>query len=487
MSLINVSNLTFGYDGSEKNIFENVSFQIDTNWKLGLTGRNGRGKTTFFKLLLNEYEYSGTITSDVSFEYFPFSVRDESLYTIDILNEICPDVPEWKIIKEVSLLDADCEVLYRPMETLSNGEKTKALLAALFLKKNNFLLIDEPTNHLDYTAREAVSSYLNKKKGFILNSHDRAFLDSCIDHIISINKTNIDIQKGNFESWFYNKQLNDNYETAQNELLKKDIKRLEAAAKRTETWSNKKEASKFGSKAGRGYIGHKAAKMSKRSNSIKNRRVTAIEEKSSLMKNIETNGPLKLTPLKFHNTQLVVLKNVSVYYGNKSACSDISLTIEQGDRIAVRGKNGSGKTSILKLIKGENIEYTGDIIKNPALKISYISQNSDFLEGSLDDYANDLDIDTNLFKAILRKLDFSRDLFEKNMKTYSDGQKKKVLIAGSLCEKAHLYIWDEPLNYIDVISRIQLEELILNYSPTLIFVEHDKAFTDKIATKSLEF
>lgn len=82
MSLINVSNLTFGYDGSEKNIFENVSFQIDTNWKLGLTGRNGRGKTTFFKLLLNEYEYSGTITSDVSFEYFPFSVRDESLYTI---------------------------------------------------------------------------------------------------------------------------------------------------------------------------------------------------------------------------------------------------------------------------------------------------------------------------------------------------------------------------------------------------------------------
>ena len=139
MSLINVSNLTFGYDGSEKNIFENVSFQIDTNWKLGLTGRNGRGKTTFFKLLLNEYEYSGTITSYVSFEYFPFSVRDESLYTIDILNEICPDVPEWKIIKEVSLLDADCEVLYRPMETLSNGEKTKALLAALFLKKNNFL------------------------------------------------------------------------------------------------------------------------------------------------------------------------------------------------------------------------------------------------------------------------------------------------------------------------------------------------------------
>ena len=273
MSLINVSNLTFGYDGSGKNIFENVSFQIDTNWKLGLTGRNGRGKTTFFKLLLNEYEYSGTITSDVSFEYFPFPVRDESLYTIDILNEICPNVPEWKILKEVSLLDADCEVLYRPMETLSNGEKTKALLAALFLKENNFLLIDEPTNHLDYTAREAVSSYLNKKKGFILISHDRAFLDSCIDHIISINKTNIDIQKGNFESWFYNKQLNDNYETAQNELLKKDIKRLEAAAKRTETWSNKKEASKFGSKADRGYIGHKSAKMSKRSNSIKNRRL----------------------------------------------------------------------------------------------------------------------------------------------------------------------------------------------------------------------
>ena len=204
------------------------------------------------------------------------------------------------------------------------------------------------------------------------------------------------------------------------------------------------------------------------------------------MKNIETNGPLKLTPLKFHNTQLVVLKNVSVYYGNKSACSDISLTIEQGDRIAVKGKNGSGKTNILKLIKGENIEYTGDIIKNPALKISYISQNSDFLEGSLDDYANDLNIDTNLFKAILRKLDFSRNLFEKNMKTYSDGQKKKVLIAGSLCEKAHLYIWDEPLNYIDVFSRMQLEELLRACRPAMLLVEHDQAFLEGLADKRVK-
>lgn len=490
MSLINISNLTFAYDGSPENIFDNVSFQIDTDWKLGFIGRNGRGKTTFLNLLMGKYEYSGNISTNVSFEYFPYEVADKSIYTIDIINEICPQLPEWKIIKEFSLLDADCEALYRPMSTLSNGEKTKALLSALFLKENSFLLIDEPTNHLDLHARQAVSAYLNKKKGFILVSHDRAFLDSCIDHVLSINKTNIEIQRGNFTSWLHNKELNDNFEAARNEKLKKDIRRLEDAAKRAEVWSDKKESSKFGasssgSKPDRGFIGHKAAKMAQRSKSINNRRVSAAEEKAGLMKNIETSEKLKLSPLKFHNARLVDLKDISIYYENRVVCSDINFTVEQGDRIALNGKNGSGKTSLLKLIRGENISYTGTLIKSPALKISYAPQNFDFLEGSLDCYADRIDIDISLLKAILRKLDFSRTQFDKNIREYSDGQKKKVLLAGSLCEKAHLYIWDEPLNYIDVISRIQLEELISAYSPTLIFVEHDKAFVDSTATKTV--
>lgn len=237
MSLINISNLTFAYDGSADNIFENVSFQIDTDWKLGFTGRNGRGKTTFLNLLLGKYEYKGSISGGVIFEYFPFEIKDKTLKTIEIIDSLNYDYQMWELEREMSLLDISEDVLYREFNTLSNGEQTKILLAVLFLKENRFLLIDEPTNHLDIEGREIVAEYLKSKKGFILVSHDRRFLDNCIDHILSINKANIEIQKGNFSSWQVNKEMQDNSEIAKNYKLKKDIKRLEQAAKRTSEWS----------------------------------------------------------------------------------------------------------------------------------------------------------------------------------------------------------------------------------------------------------
>ncbi|EPY2275530.1 Lsa family ABC-F type ribosomal protection protein [Clostridium sporogenes] len=491
MSLISVTNLTFGYDGSYDNIFENVSFQIDTDWKLGFTGRNGRGKTTFLNLLLGKYEYCGNISAKVNFEYFPFEVTNKENNTIDVINKICPDYLHWKVKRELSLLQVSEDILYRPFDTLSNGEQTKVLLATLFLKENSFLLIDEPTNHLDMNARKIVSDYLSSKHGYILVSHDRVFLDNCVDHILSINKTNIEIQKGNFSSWWENKEMQDNFELTENEKLRKDIKRLLSAAKRTSDWSDKVEKTKFGttnsgSKPDRGYIGHKAAKMMKRSKSIESRQQSAIDKKSKLLKNIESSDRLKISQINFHVDRLAELENVSIFYGENTACESVSFTIEQGDRVALCGKNGSGKSSLIKLICGENITYTGTFRKASQLKISYVSQDTSHLRGNLTDYATDNDIDESLFKAILRKLDFSRVQFEKDMSDFSGGQKKKVLIAKSLCEKAHLNIWDEPLNFIDVISRMQIEELLLEYSPTILFVEHDSEFCKNIATKIVE-
>jgi lincosamide and streptogramin A transport system ATP-binding/permease protein len=133
------------------------------------------------------------------------------------------------------------------------------------------------------------------------------------------------------------------------------------------------------------------------------------------------------------------------------------------------------------------IEEKSKLLKNieraHTLKISYIAQDTDFLRGYLTDFADVVGINESLFKTILRKLDFSRLQFEKDILDFSGGQKKKVLIAKSLCEQAHLYIWDEPLNYIDVLSRIQIEELLLEYQPTILFVEHDRVFSENIATK----
>jgi len=322
MSMIRVENLTFAYPSSYDNIFENVNFQIDTDWKLGFVGRNGRGKTTFLNLLLGKYEYHGKIQASVQFDYFPYPVNDKNRLTTDILSEVCPLAEEWELLRELSYLEVRDDVLWRPFFTLSNGEQTKVLLAALFLNDGHFLLIDEPTNHLDMKARETVSAYLKRKKGFILVSHDRCFLDGCVDHILSINRSNIEVQSGNFSTWFTNFQRQQEFELAQNVKLKKSI----AEANR---------------------------------------------------------------------------------------------------------------------------------------------------------------VDESLFKAILRKMDFSRIQFEKKMEDFSAGQKKKVLIAKSLCEQAHLYVWDEPLNYIDIYSRMQIENLIREFSPTMIFVEHDLAFRNNIATKSI--
>lgn len=483
MSLINVSNLTFAYEGSYDNIFENVSFQIDSAWKLGFTGRNGRGKTTFLNLLLGKYEYSGTISANVSFEYFPYAVCDPAQLTLDVLENINPFIVQWQLLRELSKLRMDEDVLYRPFDSLSNGEQTKVLLAVLFLKENSFLLIDEPTNHLDMQARQLVGDYLRGKSGYILVSHDRAFLDRCVDHILSINKTNIEIQKGNFSSWYQNKLMRDDFERAENEKLKKEVKRLEKAAKRTGMWSDKVEQSKWGEDAfDKGYIGHMAAKMMKRSKTIETRQQNALEEKSKLLKNLEEADTLKIMPLPFHSRRLLNMREISIAYGEKEVCKNIAFTINQGDRIALTGKNGSGKSSILKLIAGEPIPYTGVLEIPKGLAVSYVPQDTSSLSGSLSDYAQKLQIDESTFKAILRKLDFSRVQFEKDIRDYSGGQKKKVLLAGSLCQRAHLYLWDEPLNFIDVFSRMQLEQLLLSCNASMLFVEHDRAFTQKVAT-----
>lgn len=490
MSLINVNHLTFGYDGGIENIFENVSFQIDTDWKLGFTGRNGRGKTTFLNLLRGKFEYRGSISASVSFEYFPYEVKDEGMNTAALIRTMIDDYEDWQMLRELNLLEVAHDVLDRPFHTLSNGERTKVLVAALFLKENRFLLIDEPTNHLDMNGRQIVSRYLRSKQGFILVSHDRAFLDGCVDHILSINRTNIEIQKGNFSSWRHNKQLQDNLEIARNETLKKDIKRLEESARRAADWSDRVEKSKKGQrlsgiKPDKGYIGHKSAKMMKRSQAIESRRQDTVEAKAVLLQNIETTNPLKIHPLQYFTDTLVTLEEISVIYGERPICKGISFRIQSGDRIALCGKNGSGKSSLVRLILGEDIPCQGIVRRGSRLKISYVSQSAAGLTGSLTDYAREYGIDQTLFKTILRKLDFSRTLFDMNIEDYSDGQKKKVMIARSLCESAHLYIWDEPLNFIDVISRMQIEDLLRCYQPTLLFIEHDQAFCDNIATKTV--
>ena len=499
MSAIKINNLTFSYPGSGDEIFSSLSLSIDSDWKTGLIGRNGRGKTTLIKLISGELPHGGTVSSDVAFDLFPYEIKNPDFPANDIIAEQFPEIETWRVIKELNKLKIDEDAIYRPFSSLSGGERTKIMLGMLFAKENNFLLIDEPTNHLDAESRILMGEYLNKKSGFILVSHDRTLLDSCIDHVISINRSGVTVEKGNFSSCNENRIRKEQFETSRNEKLKKDIKRLDEAAARASAWSDKTEKSKKGGIDGaprpdRGAIGHKAAKMMKRAKSIESRREQAAEEKKSLLTDAERQDSLKITCLPHPAEVLVRLKNVSLRYGDKTVLDDFSLEIKRGDKIALCGKNGSGKSTVLKLILSAarktlgndfpDAEISGEIYAASNLATAYVPQDVSYPNVSVREIAKTENVDETLLKAILAKLGLKKEQFEKNISDFSMGQKKKTALAVALCKRAHLYVMDEPLNYIDVISRIQIEELLASDKPTMIFVEHDAVFTSKIASET---
>ncbi len=521
MAQINVTNLTFHYENSFDNIFENVSFSIDTNWKLGFVGRNGKGKTTFLNLLLGKEEYTGSITTSAVFDYFPYKVEKERLKecAAEFVDEWKGDCELWRVICELDKLDTDAEILYRPFGTLSYGERTKVMLAVLFSGENNFLLIDEPTNHLDRDSRETVKNYLMQKKGFILVSHDRDLLDACVDHVLVLNRATIEVQAGNFSSWWENKVKKDHFSEMENEKHRKEINKLEKAADRISRWAEKSESTKIGFDpikehdrclSTRSYIGAKTKKMQSRVTQLEERIGREIEEKEGLLQDIEKPVDLKLMPMKHYKETLVSVRDFSVQYKDSedSLFENLTFEIKQGERVFLNGNNGCGKSSLIKAIlaaaddkndattekrfeaakdAARKMQFGGSFAVAPNLVISYINQDTSFLKGSIKEFCKERNLDESLFCAVLRQLDMERVQFMKNMEDYSEGQKKKVLIAASLMTSAHLYIWDEPLNYIDIFSRMQIEKLLENYAPTMLIVEHDVRFREKIATKTIEF
>lgn len=514
MAQINVTNLTFCYDGSFDNIFENVSFSIDTNWKLGFIGRNGKGKTTFLNLLLGKYEYSGSITTSTVFDYFPYQLKKGWLEdcAANFIEELKTGCELWKVLCELDKLEVDAEVLYRPFCTLSHGERTKVMLAVLFSGENDFLLIDEPTNHLDQDSREVVKKYLGQKKGFILVSHDRDLLDACIDHVLVLNRSTIEVQNGTFSSWWENKSRKDAFSQMENEKHKKEIDKLKKASERTRQWAEKSENSKIGfdpvkepdrGMGTRAYIGAKTKKMQSRVKQMEDRIDREIEEKEGLLQDIENPVDLKIMPLKHFKETLILARDYGLQYRDASepVFSGLNLEVKQGERIFLHGSNGCGKSSLIKAIlakvharsdSGENAGQpaafleSGTLTTASGLIVSYINQDTSFLKGDIKTFCRDRGLDESLFCAILRQLDMERVQFAKPMEDFSEGQKKKVLIAASLLTSAHLYIWDEPLNYIDVFSRMQIEKLLQKFKPTMLVVEHDVRFREQIATGVVE-
>lgn len=486
---LSIRDLTFAYEGGDAPVFDRLTLNLDTGWRLGLIGRNGRGKTTLLKLLTGGLPYQGSIGLPVQAAYFPYATPDPSQLALFVMQEAAPDTPDWRLLRELKLLGVTEDALYRPFDTLSKGEQTKALLCALFAREDVYPLIDEPTNHLDTHGRELVADYLQKKDGFLLVSHDRAFLNRCIDHVLSLNRSDAWVTRGDYDTWQERFDRQNAWEQARNEDLRRDISRLEESARRAARWSERTERGKFHvspsetAAVDRGFVGARSAAMMKRSMNTLRRRERAVEEKSALLHNVERVGDLKLTVLKHPKQTLIRVEDGRVRYGERTVCEGLRFELRQGDRAALTGPNGAGKSSVLKALCGFGGALEGRVSVASGLKISYVPQDTEHLTGSLRDFIQRNGLDETLFKAILRNMDLDRAHFSKDLSELSQGQRKKLLLAKSLCTPAHLYIWDEPLNYIDVLSRMQVETLLLACAPTLLVVEHDARFLQNICNR----
>ncbi|MDE6598078.1 MAG: ATP-binding cassette domain-containing protein [Clostridia bacterium] len=486
MSEILIRNLNFSYADSLSPVFENLTLNIDTSWKTALVGDNGRGKTTLLKLICGQLNAEGSICANTAFRLFPFAVSDENAIPYDLFSKAAPDSEEWEILREVNLIGLDTEVLFRPFKTLSGGEKTKFCLALTFASKG-FALIDEPTDHLDAFGRKQLAAYLSRKYGFIVVSHDKAFLDGCCDHVLAIEGKTVNLTRGNYSVYAQEKVRREQADKTRKQTLEGERARLKKVAARTSEWGVSAEREKFNSgekyaSVDRGFLGAKAAKLQKRAAAVSARQAKAEGEIKELLKNFTEEEELKIFPEKFFRTRLLTLSNLTLKTPAKTLFDGFDLTVDSGERIALVGKNGCGKSTLLKLICGGQIDFQGTADISPRLKISYVEQECK-MQGTLSQYAQSYGIDEGYYKAILAKFGFDKKDFTRDISLFSQGQKKKAALARSLSEMANLYIWDEPLNYLDVRSRERIERAVKNSGATLIFVEHDLSFVNSVATK----
>lgn len=521
MQEIKINNLEFYYTTPYKEIFKNLNLSINKNWKTGIIGKNGRGKTTLLNLLLNKLEPNkGKINNNNNLIYFPFRTKkyenvfdyikqniapyekweerinyflknptQENLYKYEIIFEKYQFYNGYTIDgiieKEIQEIGLRKDILNKKTNILSGGEITKINIVILFQKKSQFPLIDEPTNHLDMSGREILASYLNKKNGFIMVSHDRYFLDLACDHIISLNKNTIDVKKTNFSGWEKAHKIKMHEENSKDFKLKKEIKSLKKQADQQSKWSISKEKDKKGCRGDKGTIGTQAAKLMKKSILAKRNIDNKISEKQKLLKDKEKEYSLKFRLSEKSPENIMEIRDLKISYENKSILNGFNLDIKKGDKIAIIGKNGSGKTSIIRAIFN-SINYKGLIQYPSYIKINYIKQIPEWQNGLLKDKISKKGYDYEEFRNLLGSLNIRDGILEKDISDFSEGEKKKVELAKSLIEEYDLYIWDEPLNYIDMQTRKIIEEAILKYNPTILFIEHDRYFVENIATEIIK-
>lgn len=477
-----LKNVSFKYERMLKPIFHELNLSINENWKLGLLGKNGSGKTTFLNLLRKKLDFSGTIETPLEFKYFPnHPDYAENELTIDMLLRRTPSVESWEIEKELNFLELPYELLYQPFPSLSGGEQAKILLLELFLDKTTFPLIDEPTNNLDFHGRNLVADYLNKQTGYIVISHDEAFLNQFVDHVLSINKNTIDIIAGDVNTWRTELENSNNYTIEKNNQLKKEITRLKDSSQRISNWGDKRE--NFTNDASSRRL---AAKQMKKSKAVQKRRENKIEEKSLLIDNVTTTAELEMH-VNIPRKKLIALRNFQILRNSQPLFKPINLDLLPEERLFLRGDNGVGKSTLLSFILNPTkYETSGEYNIHLPSEISYLQQKS-IAKKDYFSYFDSLDKEQKeVLWRILSELDLPSSKFHNfSTQQWSEGELKKISIAKNIFAPSELYIWDEVTNYLDIDVIYQLIAALNKNMPTMLAVDHNDKFVQDVATRTL--
>ena len=465
MNLLNIEHISKIY--GEKIIFDDASFGVQEGDKIGIVGINGTGKTTLLRMIAGtEVPDDGQIIRQNGMKIAHLTqnpVFPEGATILSYVQSVAEDM-EWRVQSNLNTLGITDHTM--KIEHLSGGQKRRVAMAKVLAEDFDLLLLDEPTNHLDGEMISWLEGYLRAYRGtVIMVTHDRYFLDQVTNRILEISNGKMYSYDANYTTFLELKAQREEMELA-SERKRQSILRMEL------------EWAKRGCRA---RTTKQKARL-ERLESLKNGSAPVTDDTITL-DSVETRMGKKT----------MELHHVSKSYGEKVLVRDFSYTVLKNQKLGIIGPNGCGKSTLIRAILGKNgqgsglldVEEAGVCRTAAGLVISYMGQEASGLKGSVRDLCRERGLDESLFLAVLRQLDFERTQFLKNMEDYSEGQKKKVLLAASLATPAHLYIWDEPLNYIDVFSRMQIETLLLEYQPTMLFVEHDAGFCRRIATKTI--
>ena len=499
-----------------KNVLDGITFQIDQGERVGLLGRNGAGKSTLFRILTGELEpdegqaiiASGRRVGLISqIPVYPagYTVEDvlrsafarlrklgeemESLTERMAAGENDPALlrrydtlsarfeafggydTDVAVDKVANGLSISKEMRERLFDALSGGEKTRVNLGRLILEDTDILLLDEPTNHLDLHATEWLEDYIARFRGTVLTiSHDRYFLDRIVTRIIEIEDGKPNFYSGNYSFYAVEKERRYQERMKQYEKEQAKIRQLEKAADQLRLWAFQ----------GMDKTYRRAISMEKR---IERMRTTAKPTKARKM-------DARFSSAEFHGDEVLGIRNVSKSYGDKKLFENVSLKVEGGERIALIGDNGTGKSTLIKMIVGELYPDDGRIKTGPQVKEAYLPQIVHFDHPDWNLVENMMAAKRGLSAQSARNrlaaYDFRGEDVLKPVSVLSGGEQSRLRLCMLMDDEINFLILDEPTNHLDIDSREWIEEAVEAYDGTLLFVSHDRYFINRFATRIWE-